>query len=492
MDRQILKLLELEDAATTTTATSFDHFPLLISDLCLSNDSKVLVGHTDSHWATARMFASETITMPKGRFGSRPIEILSTSAKTAYHAIATALKPYLPHETRAQNWSEHRRFGTDRFEGYLIDIDVASCYEYIDHQILHEEILLHSSSLTLSDAMISLLGGFMRNRRGLPQMLWASDVLADTYLSVIDRNLSRRDLSFHRYADDIRVLSKEWDESTKIVESLADLLRSIGLIPSDSKTYILKSESVSDPESEDRLFISSNFSTDPLAPDFDTILMGGPYGGGTDPSRGEPQPDADEFELALRIIENKKGLKIEGPMKWLSMQAMRSLRKRADSVPEAPLLDLVYKNQTMIEYVCDYSIARAANSLDLPNAQWSRLKALCSMPGEYTPWAKVWLLAAIESASECDSSDRDAVIAWALRQLEDRHETVRAQSAWSLAQHKELGRSEFETLYGRSTALTQHGLAAAASRQGGLSGQIESAVRSDSPLNKAAWEWAKQ
>lgn len=87
-------------------------------------------------------------------------------------------------------------------------------------------------------ALRSLLDQFTRRGRGIPQMLTPSDRLADAYLGVIDRRLTRDGHDLHRYADDTRVIAQGWDQANAIIEAAAEYARDLGLILSGHKTSI--------------------------------------------------------------------------------------------------------------------------------------------------------------------------------------------------------------------------------------------------------------
>lgn len=496
MDRKVLGLLNVATAAREVVTSRMDRFPSLISDECLSDDTELLAQYTESHWSEFDFSMSETLTMPKGRFGTRPIDVLPGSTRSAYHALLAALKSALPTETRSVEWQEHRRFGSDSATGYLVDMDVASCYEYIDHGVLRGELLLHSCNLALSDGMVTLLGSFMRNGRGLPQMLRPSDLLADTYLSVIDRYLDRRDIPFHRYADDIRMVVGGWGEANEVVEDVADQLRTIGLIASEGKTRILRAENIADPETEDERFLTNKVLSRTSVPEFELTRIMGPYGSVTvmdEDVDAEVSIDKERanVEVAMKIISNEDNLSLDGTMKWLTIQSLASLRNKDERVSDDAILDLLHKDQGMAEHICEYLIARAKRETESREVQWATLRKIVKT-GRQSPWTKIWITAAVRAIPAVDTLDRGEVLDWLTLQLQDRHETVRAQAAWALAAHGVLIAEAFEKVYIGSSVLTRHGLAATASKANILNPNVARAVQGDSPLNKAAWAWAQK
>ena len=88
---------------------------------------------------------SETLTMPRKWFGPRPVTIFPVTANAMYAALVGELRTDLPPESRSsENWLGHQSFGGTQSENdadYLVEFDIASCYEYIDHATLQAELL---------------------------------------------------------------------------------------------------------------------------------------------------------------------------------------------------------------------------------------------------------------------------------------------------------------------------------------------------------------
>ena len=53
-------------------------------------------------------------------------------------------------------------------------------------------------------------------------MLNGSDRLADTYPSILDRQLHRQRYPSSRYVDDIRIIAKSWEEANTMIEEVAE------------------------------------------------------------------------------------------------------------------------------------------------------------------------------------------------------------------------------------------------------------------------------
>jgi RNA-directed DNA polymerase len=154
-----------------------------------------------------------------------------------------------------------------------------------------------------------------------------------------------------------------------------------------------------------------------------------------------------------------------------------------------PLLkEVVFHDPPRLEQVCRYVIHRSKAFQQESN--WSTLATLVAM-GRQSPWAKLWLLHAIDLIPTRRGRAKNAVMEWAMHQLHDRHETVRAQAAWITAGHNLLTEETLARLYSEASQLSQPALSAAAVRQGGLPKSVTRAIEEDHPLNKEASQWAR-
>ncbi len=117
---------------------------------------------------------------------------------------------------------------------------MTACYEYIDHGILAREVLARTGDADAVEALTDLLAGLMGRSFGLPQQSESSDVLADAYLSIVERRLLRQGLTVWRYNDDFRIAVDSWSAALNAVDALERACREVGLALNDLKTVIRK------------------------------------------------------------------------------------------------------------------------------------------------------------------------------------------------------------------------------------------------------------
>jgi RNA-directed DNA polymerase len=348
-------------------------------------------------------------------------------------------------------------------------------------------------NLDVCTALTAYLGELLNGTRGLPQMLTASDRLADTYLSILDRKLARDGYSLYRYVDDIRLVAQSWEHANLAIEQAAEYARELGLILSSRKTYIYKQQTLIDQQEQDAALFNSH--VDAARESLTKIWFVGSY---EEAEPVEVEPADQEAALAATreiLMEWWEEAKIRGPQTEASSPVQRfinrgllALREDAERLPPQMLADIVFHDPRKIENVIKYLVARA--EID-PAERDLRCVALLTAMGRQSAWAKLWILHAIEYLTRTHFRDQGRVGTWVRNQLDDRHEIVRAQAAWLFSIHHRLTSEKLAELYKRASPITQPALAAAAVRQGDIPGPMLSAITADSILNREASKWAE-
>lgn len=142
---------------------------------------------------------------------------------------------------------------------YILDFDIASFYDTLDHHLL--ETLLKNHNIPeelikiLSEQLTTWTKDDARNnhqyKHGIPQGPQPSSLLSELYLHSIDEQMRKlkqkhRDFEYIRYVDDIRVFAKTERGAYTYFAYLDLLARDIGLIPQASKTSIREIENIKD------------------------------------------------------------------------------------------------------------------------------------------------------------------------------------------------------------------------------------------------------
>jgi RNA-directed DNA polymerase len=499
VNSSVLKRLDLTSAVESQLKRGIARFPPLIIDICLNKSASLLTKEILATFEAGTNVSSETLTMPRKVFGLRPVSVTSISSRCLYQALVAAIEEGLPEPTRATgNWAKHTSFGFESDKNYAVDVDVASYYEYIDHDRLTDEIILRTMDVPISHAIQSYLGELQGITRGLPQMQHASDRLADAYLSILDRRLSRSGYAASRFVDDIRILADSWEHANGIIEQAAEGARDLGLILATGKTSIAKISTLIEQKKEEEEFYTRHFSKARKALTSLIITGGNWYDDNEEVEVIEPEDKEAAQGAAWSIFTDWRSAVSEaGEGGEVGFQEARfvtrnisALHDYSDRLSDDILKELVFRNPTMLDQVVRYIIARG---LTFSNEEsYKSLEMLVAM-GRQSPWAKLWFLTAIPSVPEWIIPGLEGALgAWVEKQLDDRHETVRAEAAWVCAQSSRLSQSRLAELYSIASPISQPALAACAKKQSGIQRSVASGIIDDSPLNKSAAKWAEE
>jgi group II intron reverse transcriptase/maturase len=140
--------------------------------------------------------------------------------------------------------------GAWRKRRWVVETDIASCFETIPHDRLMtviEERVCDRHILKLLRALLRagvMDNGIVRHRvTGTPQGGVISPLLANVYLNQLDQEWRRRGNGLLcRYADDLVVMCESEREAKAALDDLRTILAEIGLAPKESKTRIVHLE----------------------------------------------------------------------------------------------------------------------------------------------------------------------------------------------------------------------------------------------------------
>lgn len=499
LSEKVVNSLDLKSATEFCLGSPLDRTPALISDVCLNESKDVLERWTSASLKSGFSIPGEVLTMPKSKLGHRPVLVSSLPARIAYQAMVAKISGELEPSSRgSEEYKLHQSFAEKSSTEYVVEIDIAGCYEFIDHERLRQEIVARSLNTEIANGIHQYLSECLPNRRGLPQLTPASDTLADLYLSVIQRRLMRKGLAVSRYADDFRVQAADWESSIETIELAAEFARDLGLIISDDKTKPIRTSEfkqrvTSRQEFEERYFDEAK---DRLTV---TYLTAGDYGEDL-LVKIAPSNTRALISSMKRIIsewvdasrDSREPGHEHAPEVFLRRMiplAIRLLRNDKLRISNTVFLDLLLKEPIRLERVCEYIIARA--SLKTENADsWNLVNRVVST-GRLSPWGKLWILHTAAQLEESPCRDFHSTMEWIRRQTSDRHETVRVQAAWALAAFQKLDESEAQAMLRDASPITQTGLAAALGKQGGFNASLARSVKEENRLIRAAYEWGE-
>ncbi len=153
-----------------------------------------------------------------------------------------------------KRWKSYRKVSRNLIEergfNYVVEFDIASFYDSIDHKLLMK-CLSRELEKDIADILLSILqfshSDFEHIKpgsgSGIPQGPIASIILSEIFLDFyIDqyflKQMQRNEIAYIRYADDIRVFSQSKVVAKKFVTLLDLLCRNSGLIPQPLKVGV--------------------------------------------------------------------------------------------------------------------------------------------------------------------------------------------------------------------------------------------------------------
>ena len=495
LDDSILRRLDLSACVDSITTGHLDRLPPLVLDRCLDDAKSTLIASAVAGFTAGLSIPSETLTMPRKGFGLRPVTIISPGARLVYSALIDQLRSALPPPSRdPDNWKRYEKLADPHptREEYFVEFDIASCYEYIDHGLLFDELVLRTMDAPRAGSVVALLDEVFPRNRGLPQLVPSSDHLADAYLEIMERELLRSNSRISRYADDFRIVCSDWGSANQMIEEAAECARAIGLILASDKTFIWKSSTLRERNDATAEFMVQYFGDARDALTTITSLWT-EYGESEDIEVDEPDDEQLVREALRRIFEDWYNAQ-DGPSADSDSSthlqhlpaALGVLGKEGGRLPDEWLTQLVFRHPLRLQQVALYVRAR-----DETTENWRTLSELTAMQRQ-GPWSKVWLFNAgnEQLPGGEDSEHKEKVLAWAAVQLSDKHEIVRSEAAWHLAKHGSISEGQLGEVYRAASTLTRPAVAAAcgAAQLPSSSGLVR-ALKQDGQLTRAGYEW---
>lgn len=184
--------------------------------------------------------AARRVEIPKGRGGTRGLNIPNVVDRFVQQLLLQALTPHLDPRMHASSFgfrpgrSAHdavRQAQAYAREGYdwVVDMDIVAFFDQVNHDVLMHRLgretrdkrCLKLIGRMLRAGHILPDGDVARAQRGTPQGGPLSPLLANLYLDELDRELDRRGLKFCRYADDCNVYVRSEAAAARVLASLS-------------------------------------------------------------------------------------------------------------------------------------------------------------------------------------------------------------------------------------------------------------------------------
>ena len=181
----------------------------------------------------------QIVWVPRRGSGSRPVPDVSFTERVVLEALVSQLGDELrPLQGALQLTSLRDPQEGDRaaFEkrpleqpgDVVVIADVASFYEYVDHDVLEQDVVELTGDVELALALRESLRDLMGRDIGIPQGPRASDLIADLYLSGTDRVVQRAGLDLQRFNDDFLFAAADRSDAERQLVRLEASLRGRG------------------------------------------------------------------------------------------------------------------------------------------------------------------------------------------------------------------------------------------------------------------------
>lgn len=183
----------------------------------------------------------KTVSIPKPGGGERELSIPTTQDRLIQQAISQPLSDvfeplfsehsygYRPGRSAHQAVLAMRKHVSGG-KRHVVDVDIHRFFDEVNH-----DILMHQVSREVTDKpVLRLIGSYLRagklrdgrkvrhNGRGIPQGGPLSPLLANIYLTPLDRQLEAWGVSFARYADDLTLFADSREQAEAILERVID------------------------------------------------------------------------------------------------------------------------------------------------------------------------------------------------------------------------------------------------------------------------------
>ncbi|MBW0019814.1 MAG: hypothetical protein JO236_20005 [Mycobacterium sp.] len=256
----LIKRLKLKDAVLAEAATSRNLLPNEPMWDKVSAEAGQIAGFLENQLRAGFQPSPQVeIAARKPAHGVRPIPYWGTLERVAYRSLtAAAVADLDPLDRSPQAYlnfiTEPGRYARDRQPAgtskklaefffyvespvkYVVKSDITAFYQFIDHAVLAEELLLLGVNFELIEALMELLAEVQGRSYGLPQLFDASDMLSDLYADRIERDLLRSGFAVWRFNDDFRVACDSYADTLTAIEALDAAARRVGLVLSEHKT----------------------------------------------------------------------------------------------------------------------------------------------------------------------------------------------------------------------------------------------------------------
>jgi group II intron reverse transcriptase/maturase len=183
------------------------------------------------------------VEIPKGNGKTRLLGIPTVTDRLLQQAVSQVLMPKYEYEFSSHSYgfrpNKNARQAVGKalahiHEGYtfIVDIDLKTFFDEVDHclllNLLYQKVKCPTTLRLIRKwlrAPIQINGKLQKRRKGVPQGSPISPLLSNILLNELDKELTRRNLRFVRYADDFSIYCKRQSDATATLKTIEKYLR---------------------------------------------------------------------------------------------------------------------------------------------------------------------------------------------------------------------------------------------------------------------------
>ncbi|MGE2772572.1 RNA-directed DNA polymerase [Rhodococcus sp. 1.20] len=458
-------LLDELDLATAVTA-ELEYTTLLLPPLAVTG---VLTFRSEQVTNLVRSALDQDVTATPASVvlasktkGVRPLNQWRLQDRVFYSALVERLRLQLPNELQKRR--SHAKFEAAPYANdvneYICSTDITAYYQYIDHDVLADELIAQTGDFHAVTALTGLLEQIMGTRVGIPQVHDASDVLGDTYVDPIRRALIRAGYDTYVFADDFRIGCSSLGQARAALELCTNAARELGLVLNDAKTYTYKRETylgtmnrLSTAEStlleEMNLKVAADFlfpreyadrdKASPLEPDFSHIDGAVPGMDGEE-SVDDPRIDERNSDLVRAVWaawENNTEARTHQTVRHLLGQALPALGTLGDEGPLSQVPNLLdtapHLTPKIAAYLKNLDADDVLHSNRVDNLIYTLVRS-----DRLSEWQKLWLAYVLGSPKAAHPFEPapdprpPLIIEWLNDCVQSEHDALAAAAADSL------------------------------------------------------------
>ena len=183
------------------------------------------------------------VEIPKSNGKTRLLGVPTVTDRLLQQAVCQVVMPkfekgfsaysygFRPHKSARQAVGKALEYIREGYR-FIVDIDLKTFFDEVDHclllNLLYQKV---KCPITLQlirkwlRAPILINGKLKKRRKGIPQGSPISPLLSNIVLNELDKELSRRQLRFVRYADDFSIYTRRRGEATATMGAISKYLR---------------------------------------------------------------------------------------------------------------------------------------------------------------------------------------------------------------------------------------------------------------------------